>query len=61
MVKDKLMQGLRSLPVLEGVTYPLKEKVHSLGILLLPDLHLEAQISSVTHCAFGLYASYDHS
>ena len=33
------------LPVLEGVALPLKDQVHSLGVLLDPSLLLEAQVA----------------
>lgn len=48
LVNNKPSWELRSQPVLvEGVVLPLKEQVHSLVVLLGPDLHLEAKMSSV--------------
>ena len=41
------VQELGCLPVLDGVALPLKEQVHSLGVLLDPSLSLEAQVTSV--------------
>ena len=39
-------------PVLDGVALPLKEHVHSLGVLLEPSMSLEAQVASVAQSAF---------
>ena len=43
------MEGVQ--PVLDGVALPLKEQVHSLGVLLKPSLSLEAQVASVAWSA----------
>ena len=39
-------------PALDGVKLPLKDRVHSLGVLLDPGLTLEAQVDSVSRAAF---------
>ena len=39
-------------PALDGVTLPLKDRVHSLGVLLDPGLTLETQVDSVSRGAF---------
>ena len=41
-----------NFPALDGVTLPLKDRVHSLGVLLDPGLILEAQVDSVSRGAF---------
>lgn len=46
------MIRLGGLPVLDGVTLPLKEQVHSLGVLLDLSVPLEAQMASVAWIAF---------
>ncbi|KAF7236044.1 putative RNA-directed DNA polymerase from transposon BS [Varanus komodoensis] len=38
--------------VLNGVALPLRDKVHSLGVLLDPELSLEAQVTAVARSAF---------
>ncbi|KAF7235271.1 Vomeronasal type-2 receptor 1 [Varanus komodoensis] len=38
--------------VLNGATLPLRDKVHSLGVLLDPELSLEAQVTAVARNAF---------
>ncbi|KAF7247022.1 putative RNA-directed DNA polymerase from transposon BS [Varanus komodoensis] len=38
--------------VLNGVALPLKDRVHSLGVLLDPELSLEAQVTAVARSAF---------
>ncbi|KAF7240862.1 Receptor-type tyrosine-protein phosphatase T [Varanus komodoensis] len=38
--------------VLNGVSLPLRDKVHSLGVLLDPELSLEAQVTAVARGAF---------
>ncbi|KAF7238201.1 putative RNA-directed DNA polymerase from transposon BS [Varanus komodoensis] len=38
--------------VLNGATLPLRDKVHSLGVLLDPELSLEAQVTAVARSAF---------
>ncbi|KAF7252767.1 putative RNA-directed DNA polymerase from transposon BS [Varanus komodoensis] len=38
--------------VLNGVALPLKDRVHSLGVLLNPELSLEAQVTEVVRSAF---------
>ena len=42
----------RNLPVLTGVKIPLKDRVHSLGVLLDLALPMEAQISAMARNAF---------
>lgn len=44
--------GLLNQSVLERVAFPLKEQFCRLGMLLDPDLHLEAPVFSVTSIAF---------
>ncbi|KAF7238180.1 Complement C1q-like protein 3 [Varanus komodoensis] len=39
-------------PVLDGVALPLKDRVHSLGVLLDPELSLEFQVAVVARSAF---------
>ena len=39
-------------PVLDGVALPLKDWVCSLGVLLDPELSLEAQVNSVAKSTF---------
>ena len=39
-------------PALNGVALPLRDRVRSLGMLLVPDLALEAQVDSVARVAF---------
>ena len=39
-------------PALNGVTLPLRDRVHSLGVLLDTSLTLEAQVDSVARGAF---------
>ena len=41
---QKADEGIGILPVLDGVTLPLKTQVHSLGMLLDSSLSLDAQL-----------------
>ena len=39
-------------PVLDGVALPIKDRFHSVGVLLDPELSLDAQVNSVAKSTF---------
>ncbi|KAF7253513.1 Vacuolar protein 8 [Varanus komodoensis] len=52
MVGDSSFWVSDLVPALAGVAVPLKDRVHSLGVLLDPELSLEAQVMTVARSAF---------
>ena len=53
LVSQKADEGIGILPVLDGVTLPLKTQVCSLCVLLDSSLSLDAQVSAVARSAFA--------
>ncbi|XP_053114107.1 uncharacterized protein LOC128328295 [Hemicordylus capensis] len=51
IVEDRNLRDELDLPVLDGVTFPQKEQVHSLGMLLNPGLTLVSQVEAMVRSA----------
>ncbi|XP_053149256.1 uncharacterized protein LOC128343844 [Hemicordylus capensis] len=55
IVGDWNLRDELDLPALDGVTFPQKEQVRSLGVLLDPDLTIVSQVEAMARSAFYLF------